>query len=177
MDDIEITAVKLLADSQKKDIWELLLLADKEFIPPLSERESTVQQGLEPTNDSTKKVPRAYFEELVQQEFLLASTNDRVIGFFSYISNHTVKLQAGEKILADYVSTIIVHPDYRRGGIAEKFYERMIDSKDSGNIVTRTWSSNFAHLRLLQKLGFQNVLTVTDDRGTGIDTVYMCKSI
>ena len=39
-------------------------------------------------------------------------------------------------------------------------------------IALRTWSTNAAQLRLMEKLGFTCVLRLPDDRGPGVDTVY-----
>lgn len=170
-----------LVERQRQDIWELLVKADGEFVPPLSQRESTVQQELDRsmnTQISGKQgtMPWAYFEVLMQQEFLLACEEDKILGFMSYIPNNYVKLQDGNGIFADYVSTIIVHPDYRARGITGNFYRQLFGQGKENMIVTRTWSTNYAHLHILHKLGFQVISVLKDDRGIGIDTVYMAKS-
>lgn len=71
-----------------------------------------------------------------------------------------------------YISTLIVHPDMRRRGIANKLYARMLKKHSTRYIFTRTWSTNMGHIRILSTLKFYEHLRLEDDRGEGIDTVY-----
>lgn len=170
--DFHIIFTEELNACQSKALWELLVMADKEFVPPLSARNSTTQKGLSHLQESDSELPTAYYDTLQEQNFLLAMEQGRVIGFLSYRPKHRVELPTDNSIVADYVSTIIVHPECRGRGITEMLYGELLAQSESSNIVTRTWSTNDAHLHILEKLEFQNICILQDDRGQGIDTVY-----
>lgn len=163
-----------LTDAQKKDIMALLVLTDHEFIPPLSARNDTTQKNLAPGSPSTE-VPIKYYETIIKQEFILAVSNDHIIGFMSYIPDHVV-LDGAQSVIAHYITTVIVHPDFRGQGITEGFYRVLFSRFEDKSICTRTWSTNHAHLKILHRLGFTNILTLKNHRGEGIDTVYYCKT-
>jgi ribosomal protein S18 acetylase RimI-like enzyme len=170
----DIISVEQLNDAQKEEVWKLLVLTDEEFVPTLSSRNSTVQTILKTNEQIDLKSPIAYFEALADQYFILALDNQRVIGFLSYIPNHNVQLTANENLISNYVSTIIVNPTYRSQGITVALYDFLMKQTNK-TIATRTWSTNYAHLKILEKLGFKNVLTIENDRGNGIDTVYFAR--
>ena len=44
------------------------------------------------------------------------------------------------------------------------------------NIATRTWSTNYSHMHILDNLGFKLVQRDINDRGVNIDTVYYLKN-
>ena len=122
MNQFNLVAVSDLSDSQKSDILNLLVLTDCEFIPPLSARNSTTQTNLTNTETHKKEIPLVYYENLLRQNFLLALHKNQVIGFMSYIPNHKIALE-DDFLIAHYVSTVIVHPDFRSNGITEAFYD------------------------------------------------------
>ena len=157
-----------LNEKEKTDIWDILCATDQEFIPPLSSRESTTQSNLLAVKSTS--TPKTYFEELLKQSFLLAE-EEEVQGFLSYRTNHIIKELSD--LSCTYISTVIVSPKYRGQGITAELYNKLIALTDNC-LVTRTWSSNHAHLHILKKLGFVEVLCLKDDRGPGIDTVYYC---
>ena len=43
------------------------------------------------------------------------------------------------------------------------------------NVFTRTWSTNYAHTKILDFFGFEEMARLVGDRGNGIDTVYFSK--
>ena len=172
---LRITAVSALTEEQKNEIWEMLVLADKEFVPPLSERRNTLQTQWETHEIEALNVPTVYYEIMLKQEFVLALDEAKVVGFMSYIPEKQIELENGKGIVADYVSTIIVHPEYRSNGITRALYNYLLAQKSEGFIATRTWSTNDAHLHILEKMGFQNIWTIKNDRAEGIDTVYYCR--
>lgn len=163
---------KQLNEEQAGQVLDLLTESDLEFVPPLSARESTTQTDLsQGTKHCEQKVPLAYFRELQKQEFLLATENDRVVGFLSFTSDREMELGT-QSFTAQYISTIVVGKAYRRMGIARQFYGVLLQRYREKNIVTRTWSTNRGHLHLLRELGFALLETIENDRGDGIDTVY-----
>ncbi len=168
---MEIRLVENLKNEQLLlQLRELLILGDKEFIPPLSSRSSTTQQGLASALGSGID---AYYEEMKQQCFVLALEGDTLAGFMSFKIDHTgAHIPSGENL---YASTAVVHPDFRGKGLMTAFYREMIRSFPQRPIYTRTWHENVGHLKVLSKLGFQCIDYLPNDRGEGIHTVYYCR--
>lgn len=160
----------------KGQVWELLKAADAEFVPALSTRNSTRQEEMSGEGVKDAEGPRAYFEEMSKQNFLLALENGEVKAFASYIPGREMEID-GEKVLADYVSTIVVHPAYRNRGLLKAFYGILFNRGESGRIMTRTWSTNDAHIHVLEEMGFRKIKTIPNDRGADIDTVYFMKTL
>lgn len=160
----------------QQQLKEILTKYDDSFIPPLSNRNSTVQKfGEEAENPSID----AYFQQLSRQEFIVAlNSHYELAGFMSFIPGHKCKEIQNAPLL--YVTTIIVDEEYRGQKAASKLYEKLFQiAKSKGfNVVgVRTWDSNNAHLKILEQTGFELVKTIRDDRGEGIDTVCYKKSL
>ena len=162
---------KITIDSYKEDILELLSLCDHEFVPALSARSSTTQANLLPGQKSSK-IPEAYFENIINQNNFLAIEDNKVIGFMSFKINYVCENISTEYSPNIYVTTIIVHPNFRHQGIAGKFYDSLMKKFKHHYIFTRTWSTNSGHLRILNVLKFHQHCYLSNDRGPGIDTVY-----
>lgn len=164
-------------------IWQLLLAADEEFVPPLSTRESTTQAALRPAtqaeDDAMGEGPVQYFEALQDQQFILAreKRSSAVVGFLSFRAGHRLPAPAPEGHHL-YVSTVIVGRDHRRRGITRAMYQRLLAEAAllGQGVATRTWSTNTGHLRLLEQIGIAEVLRLPDHRGTGIDTLYLARA-
>ena len=164
---------KKLNPKYREDVWKLLKDADNEFVPPLSSREKTTQASLSP-REGNADGPVKYFEQMLGQSFVLALKDGRVNGFLTYIPSHELALQ-DQSIRCNYISTIIVEPASRRQGITRRMYGALFRKETGLPVATRTWSTNFEHLSLLEKMDFQLVKRLADDRGPGIDTVYYVK--
>ena len=169
-----------LAQGQEKQDWRsevyrLLNLVENQFVPALSTRNSTSQRNLNSTETENTSID-AYFQEMWQQQLLLATTeNDgkQLAGFMSYKDGYLVQLsERGVKSL--YVSTVAVAPEFRGHNITARFYRELQHRARQAKlpIMTRTWSTNHAHLTILDKVGFTLAETIVNDRGSGIDTVY-----
>ncbi len=156
-------------------VWELLCRYDHAFVPPLSARENTYQLNLS-NHEAKSATPKQYFEELKGQAFFVAVENGRVVGFMSYRPNYVIEDLNNEKTM--YVTTIIVEEEQRGKGITTTFYKTLFSKLKTGeSVTTRTWSTNDSHIRILFKLGFQEIKRMEDSRGEGIDTVYYQKII
>lgn len=156
-----------------EQVWQLLRRYDQSFIPPLSSRENTYQSNLAQLTQQTNE-PREYFAALKDQSFLLATVDLTVVGFMSFRPNELcVELDDEER--TTYITTIIVDEAQRGRGITSSFYSIVGKYTDDKTITTRTWSTNFSHIRILDKFGFQEVRRIKDARGQGIDTVYYQK--
>lgn len=162
-----VTYKRLEDEGLLSTVYDLVVLGDKEFIPPLSSRSSTTQQALADTQGNGID---AYFEEMKQQSFVLAFENGNVAGFMSFRENYeNPHIPAGENL---YASTCVVHPDFRGRGMMRAFYEAMMAAFPTRPIYTRTWHENIGHLKVLDRLGFCLLETIENDRGPGIHTVY-----
>jgi len=160
-------------DNIENKIKYLLELVDEEFIPPLSSREGTTQTKLSSYN---KKIELdSYFKSMMNQVNIVMTLDDNLLGFVSFRDNHTVDLL--EKYSpCNYLSTIAVNREFRGEKIASNLYDFMIHEVTkkypSKYLLTRTWSTNYKHINLLNKLGFELVKSIKNQRGDGIDTVY-----
>ena len=54
-------------------------------------------------------------------------------------------------------------------------YNILLNERKEKNIATRTWSANYAHIHILDILGFKLVQRILNNRGPNIDTVYYLK--
>jgi ribosomal protein S18 acetylase RimI-like enzyme len=70
----------------------------------------------------------------------------------------------------------VVSPKARGKGVTTALYQKLFTEYEKVNIFTRTWSTNFAHIKILGKYGFEVIKILKDDRGIGIDTVYFKKA-
>jgi len=152
------------------DVKELLRLSDKEFVPPLSSRDNTSQTDfLSDVKGSAE--PVSYYNSICGQKNFLVLENNKVVGIMSYVQDYITDTTI-TNIPNVYISTLIVHPDMRRRGIANMLYANILKKYESRYIFTRTWSTNVGHIRILSARKFYEHLRIDDDRGDGIDTVY-----
>lgn len=157
----------------KGEIRNYLIMADKEFIPPLSSRGSSTQADL--SAGSRTDGIKDYFDSMATQPVIVAVEAGRCLGFMAFKPNHTCEQIGPDTFPNLYASTCVVHPDTRGRGLMRGFYETMIGLFPDRNLYTRTWHTNYAHLKVLGKLGFSEIARLPDHRGPGIDTVYFCR--
>lgn len=164
---------KKLSKDYYDDVWNILSSSDKEFIPPLSERNSTTLRLF-----SKKKVdqrgPLEYYKQMLKQEFILAMHGDKPIGFLTFTPNYLLQVE-GKELECDYITTIVVSSEFRGYGITREMYKTLFESRRGNNIATRTWSTNYSHLHILKSIGFKLLALLPNDRVEGIDTVYFLK--
>lgn len=154
-------------------VLEMLQEADADFVPPLSSRSSATQQSLTETKTRSTGV-QEYFCQLQAQCFGAVFEEDKVIAFVSWKEDYTCEyIDALPNI---YISTLIVRPQARGRGVTTALYKKLFARYTDRHIFTRTWSTNFAHIRVLEKYGFVCTNTLPNHRGNGIDTVYFQKS-
>ncbi len=157
---------KLLAD-----LRQMLILCDKEFVPPLSSRDSTTQMELSPV-EAEDRVPEAYFKEISAQPAIIATKAGRLIAIMSFKHDYICEHISSDYAPNLYVTTVIVHPAHRHHGIAGRLYEKLLRQYPRHYVLTRTWSTNLSHIRILLSIGFHEHCCLRDDRGPGVDTVY-----
>lgn len=166
--------IKLLTAEEKEcyntDIFDMIRVADKDFVPPLSSRTSTTQKDLKSASgDGIEN----YFQEMMKQEILGAFENEKLIGLVSFRENY--ESDVVKKLPNIYISTLFLHTDARGKGLTKSLYAYLFDLYADRNVFTRTWSTNFAHIKILEYFGFDLFFRLKDHRGEGIDTVYFVK--
>lgn len=155
------------------DVWDILCEADKEFIPPLSERNNTTLQTFSKQKANNRK-PVQYYKQMLKQEFILAIEGKKTIGFLTFIPDYLLQVN-GKEFKCDYITTIVVSTDFRGREIAREMYHALFDNRRGKNFATRTWSTNYTHLHLLDRMEFKRIAFLPNDRVEGIDTVYYFK--
>lgn len=173
---VEYFAEKILSEQDRQQIFELLIEADQEFVPSLSARDSTTQKHLSEIEKPKENLPVSYLKHLLNQHWILAKEQERIVGFLSYCSDFSDAVLGLEQ-KGDYISTIIVCKKYRGQGITVFMYEKLFELTKAPWIATRTWSTNYAHIHILEKLQFHMVKRIPNDRGVGVDTVYYQKKM
>lgn len=157
------------------DVLKLLKEIDCEFVPPLSFRKSTTERNLISTNNEGIA---SYFAEVIQQIVVVAMVDGQLAGMITFKYFHNLEI-LNMYVPCNYITTLGVFPEFRRHGIARSLYgyitENLPQHIQCAYLVTRTWSSNISHLCLLDKLGFQIVSIIKNDRSKGIDTLYYAR--
>lgn len=114
---------KILNEKMKKDIWELLCLADKDFVPKLSARESSYTGQLS-SEEKINIKPYSYFETMIQQKFFVAvDKKENVIGFMSYKDDYVCE-ELKEYSPSSYGTTAYILKEWRKEGIGKIFFEK-----------------------------------------------------
>ena len=158
-----------------RTIVEFLTLADKEFIPPLSCRDSSTQADLSGAQSASDGI-LSYYRTMASQPAILAVENSRCMGFMAFKIDYTCRQISAEQLPNLYASTCVVHPDARGKGLMTGFYREMIRLFPERKLFTRTWHTNLSHLHVLDKLGFREWDRLPNHRGPGMDTVYFRRS-
>lgn len=161
-------------DVLSNQVLDILTDCDKEFVPPLSSRNSTTQ-GSFSVGEAKGEIPAEYFENMKKQPILTAEEDGTVMGFMSFKEDYVSDAVKNEFLPNVYISTVAVHHGYRGRGITKAFYKKLFELYPNRNILTRTWSTNASHSGILSKMGFSEFLRIKDDRGVGTDTVYYCR--
>ena len=172
-------------------VHNLIILCDDEFKPRLSVRSSTSEplSKQEQIRDINIGIPSAdiepYFNIVLQQKNIMAIVNGAIVAFMSFKHDFDKPhcFPAVGVGTVNYITTICVHPDVRRRGIATQLYDYIENSLPSdvgaNCVATRTWNTNMKHIDLLKKRGYKLSYTIREDRkdedGTMLDSVYYCK--
>ena len=170
-----------LNEAERADIWEILKMCDGDFYPPLSQRQSSYQKTFAAnTGEVSDEGPRAYFDEMIRQEFLLTYVGDEMVGFMTFRTGYEYEKMGPEYNPSLYMTTACVKHSWRERGIMGALYDMMDEmTKRFGcpAVTTRTWSTNDAQMAMLPRHGFRELCVLKDDRGPGVDTVYFGKIV
>lgn len=170
---IEFKSTDKLTNEEAISVFDLLCEVDSEFIPHLSNRDSSAFTFDSELINEVK--PESYFEEIKLQKFILAFEENTLLGFLTYKENYETRIKRGLILKGDYITTVAIGKKYRGKGIGLKMYLKLIDISKGMPIYTRTWSTNQSHIKILDKLGFSLTHLIKNERGLGIDTVYFLK--
>ncbi len=159
----------------KQTIIEMMKESDNDFIPPLSARSSTTQRNLI-SRECSEQGLLSYYAQMNEQVILGAFEENNLLGFVSFKENYTNDVISPEQTPNIYLSTLILKKEARDKGLTQKIYDYLFNTLyPNVNIFTRTWSTNYAHLKILSKFDFELIKTIQNDRGENIDTVYFAK--
>jgi len=151
----------------------------------VSEKTSEKTEGDKPTgnkpieNEPTENKPTEYFNNMIQQHFILAiDENDYVAGFLSFKIDYAALEEITKNI---YMSTACIRKKDRGKRISGEFYEyveyKLPEEYRRDKILTRTWSTNEKQIHIFTKRGYKPVKVLPNDRGPGIDTIYFLKQV
>ena len=159
----------------KTDIIEMLEKADNDFVPPLSKRGSTVDNDLS-GKTSCKNGILDYYNEMNKQPILASFEKNELLGFVSFRQNYKSDIITEQSFPNIYISTVLLKPEARGKRLTSRMYEHLFcNLYPECDIFTRTWSTNYAHIKILEKFNFILISRIENDRGDGIDTVYFKK--
>ncbi len=158
----------------REELLSMTVASDREFVPPLSCRESTLQSCLsEGAGGAETSSVLPYFEEMMAQEIIAAIEDGKVLAFLSYRKDFTSDVIGEDTLPNLYLSTMISRPEARGKGIGKQIFLSLFrDRYPSRRAFTRTWSTNDVQIHVFGKLGFKEIKRVKDGRGPGVDTIY-----
>jgi 2,3-bisphosphoglycerate-dependent phosphoglycerate mutase len=178
--DLKVIFAEKINKQQESAVWEILKKTNNDFVPPLTERMDTVhditpeEQEKPEKNETNEEGPVKVFEDLKDNTFMFIVKNGKIEGFFSLRKDYALEINE-ETIICDYIIAVIIDPNCRNRGHAKKMYNILLNERKEKNIATRTWSTNYAHIHILDILGFKLVQRILNNRGPNIDTVYFLK--
>ena len=155
------------------EIVEMLKAGDNDFFPPLSQRSSITQSELSGNAEGGSILK--YFEEMKTEKVVYAVEDGKLLAFVTYLENLKNSRISEEELPNIYISTLLAKPECRGRGITKQMYTLLFEAYKASNIFTRTWGTNFAHIKILDKFGFSEHLRIKDDRAPSVDTVYFVK--
>lgn len=144
-----------------------------EFVPSLRARTSTTQADLAP--GAAAGTCDAYVTAMLAQHCAVVPDDDGA-GLRAVLSARTSDHPLEDEVPgAVYLSTVAVAPWARRQGLAALLLDAMLTRFAGRPALSRTWSTNTASIRLHERAGFAVHARVRDDRGPGVDTVYLLR--
>jgi len=161
-------------------VFDILVMCNDEFIPPLNTRKTTVQKELSETT-SFEQTPQSYFREVIDQQNIIAFDGEMVVAFMSFKYNFKDNVFSAviNGKVNNYISTICTHKNYRKLGIAQALYDYVENTLPiefaSKYVSTRTWSTNNSHINLLLRRDYVLVKKIPNDRefnSVKYDSVY-----
>jgi ribosomal protein S18 acetylase RimI-like enzyme len=173
---IRVTLVDQKNSNARQKVYRFLERIDHEFVPPLSGRGSSAATNLAASFDAAAHRLGEYVDEVMEQVVVFAKTGEKVVGIFTFKPAYFLAA-LDHYSPCNYITTVATHPDFRNRGVSRTMYHFALNQLSnkycSPYWVTRTWSANEYHLKLLDQLGFDVVKVLKNDRGFAIDTLYL----
>lgn len=173
-----------LTPAMTDHLWKLYTDVTHDFVPPLGQRDGTTAPL---TPGPAPNSVAAYFQDMLGQHNLVSTDADgQPAGFLSYRPAHPVPapvVAAGIVTVEQcvYVSTVAVRRELRGKGHGRAMYAALLERQraddDFAWVLLRTWSTNGASMHLLAGLGFTHLARTPDERGPGIDTIYLGRRV
>ena len=167
-----------LTEKEKSEIFEILSACDQDFCPPLSERGGTAEKNLTGGSSHNPGVTD-YYRELMTQKNFLWKQGGRTIAFMSFRPEYQCP-QLSRFPRVCYLTTLCLLKEFRGKGLSVRIYREVLQYLRSrypdATPALRTWSTNGAQIHLMEKLHFEQVAVLRNDRGNGVDTVYFAKT-
>ena len=162
----------------KEGIRRLFDESDEEFVPALtSENRTGVSRS---DGEEWFTSIEEYVRAALDGRLVVAVDDGTVVGVLIFKRIDDMG-DLREYTPTDYVTELVVGSEHRGQGVGTSMYELLIEDSaaDDGcaSVSTKTWSTNHAHLSILDSLGFECVKRIPDDRGEGIDTVYYARRV
>lgn len=161
-----------LNSSDKQQILHILMKCDKDFVPNLSKRNSIKDTYF----DNKKEIGIFQYYKSV-----LNNTNIYILAY-DKVSNSLCAFCALNNIQAKtlYLSVYCVLTEFRNYGIGQYLLKTAIDYFFNNNfswLYTRTWSTNYIQIYLLEKFGFKMLQQQTVEyRTKNIISLYYIKA-
>lgn len=153
-------------------ILEMMKESDKDFVPPLSTRFSP-KQTVFTGGEGTEEGLITYMQSMMKETMLAAFEGDLLLGFITFVENMTTDYFGEDTLPNIYLCTLVVSRAARGKNLTRTLYSHLFYERYAErSIFTRTWSTNGAHIHILDGYGFSELHRKPDDRGPGIDTVY-----
>ena len=163
---------KAQKEQYQKVLLDILVQNDTAFVPPLSCRAGTTQTAF--GNKPNPAGVKDYLNQMLTQQILGVFLEEKLVGFVSYMEDRVTP--EFDSLPNLYISTLVLQPETRGMGITKKLYQHLFgELYPTYSVFTRTWSTNRAHIKILQDFGFAELKRIPNDRGAGVDTVYYCK--
>lgn len=160
------------------DVRRLLVAADDSFVPPLTapERAGMSRASGQPGPADID----GYVEACLDRPMVGALDDGQLVGFASF--EPMVDSEPLDSFTpTNHLTVLVVDESYRNQGLATDFYRYLFGSlpvdQQQSAVSTKTWSTNGAHLAVLDALDFECVHRVPDDRAPGVDTVYYARRV
>ena len=167
-----------LTEKEKSEIFEILSACDQDFCPPLSERGGTAESHLTADSSHNPGVTD-YYRELMTQKNFLWKQGGRTIAFMSFRPDYQCP-QLSRFPRVCYLTTLCLLKEFRGKGLSLRIYREVLqylrNRYPDATPALRTWSTNGAQIHLMEKLNFEQVDVLPNDRGCGVDTVYFAKT-
>jgi ribosomal protein S18 acetylase RimI-like enzyme len=173
-----MVTVSFTADpaTHRDAVSRLLAIADEEFVPPLTA--DSRRDIARSTGEGQSRSIEEYVADCLERPLVVATVDGTVVGFMS-IEQIAESEALGEYTPSNHVDLVVVDPEYRGRGIGTELYRNLLTAAPAGiarpYVSTKTWTTNDRHIEILERLDFDLVSRIPDDRADSVDTVYYAR--